>query len=77
MQNMSLMELDLRYAGIGDLAMKEIAHGISESIHLETIDLRHNHFEKEGLHALIDALKKTMVCQKLKLEGIFFDMEDA
>ena len=59
---MSLTHLDLRYSGIGDLAMVEIAEGIGESIHLEEIDLRHNLFEKEGLLALIKALKKTMVC---------------
>ena len=77
MQNLSLQILDLSYAGIGDNAMHEIAEGIGESIHLYSIDLRHNHFEKEGLHSLIKALKKTMVCSVLKLEGIFFDEEDA
>ena len=57
--------------------MKEIAKGIKESVHLKCIDLRHNLFEKEGLHALINALKNTMTCEILKLEGIFIDMEDA
>lgn len=77
MANMSLKCLDLRYCGIGDNAMAELAKGIRESIHLTEVDMRHNHFEKQGLHDLINALKATMVCRKLKFECVYIDKEDA
>ena len=46
--NVSLKHLTLIEAGIGDLAMIEIAKGIREAICLEYVDLRHNHFERTG-----------------------------
>ena len=61
-------------AGIGDLAMIEIANGIKEAICLEYIDLRHNHFEQVGFEALIEALKATMACKVLLLEGFQVDL---
>jgi Ran GTPase-activating protein (RanGAP) involved in mRNA processing and transport len=77
MQNVSLKHLTLIGCGIGDRAMIEIAKGISEAICLELVDLRHNHFEKVGYTALIEALKSTMVCKDLLLEGLTFQMEEA
>ena len=44
---------------------------------LEYVDLRHNHFERQGFVALIDALKSTMVCKVLQLEGYQIEMEEA
>lgn len=63
--NVSLKHLTLIEAGIGDLAMIEIAKGIREAICLEYVDLRHNHFERTGFMALVDALKVTMACKVL------------
>ena len=64
-QNMALKHLVLINTGLGDLAMTELAKGISEAICLEYVDLRHNHFEEKGWKALVDALKATMACQVL------------
>ena len=66
---MSIKRLTLIDAGLGNLAMIEIAKGIKEAISLEYIDLRHNRFERPGFQALIDALKATMACKVLQLEG--------
>ena len=64
-------------AGIGDLAMIELAKGIQEAICLETIDLRFNHFERKGFEALIKAMKETMACKVLRLEGLQIEKEEA
>ena len=77
MQNVSLKHLTLIECGIGEYAMIEIAKGIREAICLEYVDLRHNHFEKEGFVALIDALKATMACKVLQLEGLAIGIEEA
>ena len=77
MQNMSLKHLTLIDCGIGNRALKEIAKGIKEAICLQYVDLRHNNFETEGLRALIDALKATMACKVLQIEGYYFKMEEA
>ena len=77
MQNVSLKHLTLIEAGIGDLAMIEIAKGIKEAINLEYVDLRHNHFEQAGFKALVEALKETMACRALLLEGYDIYNEDA
>ena len=69
MQNVSLKQLTLNSAGLGDLAMIEIAKGIREAICLEKVDIRHNHFEERGFLALVDALKATMACKILQIEG--------
>ena len=74
---MSLKHLTLSDVGIGDLAMIEIAKGIKEAICLEHVDLRHNHFEQRGFEALIDALKETMACKVLQLEGFQIKMQQA
>ena len=74
---MTLKHLTLISAGIGDLAMVEIAKGIQEAICLEFIDLRHNHFERVGFEALITALKSTMACKVLYLEGFHLEMIEA
>ena len=68
-QNMSLKCLTLIETGLGDLSLTELAHGIKESICLETIDLRNNNFEQEGFTELIKALKETFACRVLHLEG--------
>lgn len=57
--------------------MIELAKGIREAICLETIDLRFNHFEKNGFVALIDAMKETMACKVFKLEGFQIEAEEA
>lgn len=57
--------------------MVEIANGIKEAICLEFIDLRHNHFEQQGFKALINALKATMACKVLQLEGFQLGIEEA
>lgn len=66
---MTLKHLVLIQAGLGDLALTEIAKGIKEAYCLEFIDLRHNHFESKGFEALTDALKTTMACKVLQIEG--------
>ena len=57
--------------------MIEIAKGIREAICLEHIDLRHNHFEKAGFTALVDALKATMSVRVLQIEGFHIRIEEA
>lgn len=74
---MSLKHLVLIEAGIGDLAMRELAKGIKEAICLETVDLRFNHFEREGFCALMDALETTMACKVFRLEGFQIAQEEA
>ena len=77
MSNVSLKSLTLIESGIGDYAMIELAKGIKEAVCLEFVDLRHNHFESEGFVALVDALKCTMACKVLQLEGFHIHEEDA
>ena len=74
---MSVKRLTLIDAGLGNLAMIEISKGIKEAISLEYIDLRHNRYELPGFKALIDALKTTMACKVLQLEGFCIQMEEA
>lgn len=54
--------------------MIELSKGIREALCLETIDLRFNHFERQGFEALINAMKETMACKVFKLEGFQIEM---
>jgi Ran GTPase-activating protein (RanGAP) involved in mRNA processing and transport len=61
--------LKLNDAGIGDIAMSALAHGISKHPDLEHLDLKGNLFEEDGLEALLVALFETMSCKSLYLSG--------
>lgn len=57
-------------AGIDSVTLKKLCKGIKESVSLEYLDLKHNIFDEDGLHALFEALKVNMTVKTLFLAGL-------
>lgn len=57
--------------------MVALSKGISEALNLEVIDLEYNKFEDVGFKALMKAMRKTMACKVLLLQGVHINVEMA
>ena len=54
--NSSIQKLEIVNCGLDDASMIQISQGVGLAKQLKHLDLRHNHFEAQGLHTLTNAL---------------------
>lgn len=76
-QSAKLTSLHLKDAGLDCDTLLEISKGISKNSTLEYLDLRHNIFDKNGLKALIMALKSSMCIKHLYMESMNIHIAEA